>query len=486
MPKRIFFAGMMLCGLLSNPACASHLVGGEFYYNYLGDTTVSGKLLQKYRVTLLIYQDCINGVADAIAQDNPAYFTAYENGNNAPYQIDTNIYYDANPASGGAIAVTVGFVSSPCGTVSGDQLAPNCLLRKKFVKDYYFPPSAAGYTVVYQRCCRSSSIINITDPGDQGVTYSCTIPGSSVSGNNSAVFKQYPPQIICRALPVQLDLSASDPDGDSLTYEFSEMYDGASNADIKPKVADPPPFNKIDFYPPYTFDNPISSGPVAQLGQTTGKLWLSPYRTGRYALAVKCNEWRNGTLINFVVREFELTISDCSNVQNIFKPDAGPDRTIVAGETVQFNATGGSRYFWLPGDHLSNAYSSDPLGSFPDPGEFIYQVTASNDSGCNGLDTVKVTVLDHAEIRVPNAFTPNGDGLNDLLIPLQSGNCVLQHFKIVNRWGNVLYQTSMPGTGWDGTTKGTPQSTGSYFWMATYTDNNGVTRTSSGNVLLIR
>jgi hypothetical protein len=230
---------------------ASHIVGGGFTYSYLGDTVVSGQTLQKYRVSLELYQDCVTGVPEAIAQDNPAFFTLYEVGGSTPKQVDTNIYY--SPTTG-SVTVTQGSVSSPCGIVPTEALPALCLLKKTFSKIYYLAEHANGYVVVSQRCCRNAGIENIMNPGDNGSTYYCTIPPKSTApNNNSAQFNLYPPQLICKNTSMVFDHSATDTDGDSLTYELCAPLRGANGADIKPKVATPPPYNHMTYTSPYTF-----------------------------------------------------------------------------------------------------------------------------------------------------------------------------------------------------------------------------------------
>ena len=246
MLKKLYAILLLVILISSLDAMASHIVGGDFTYRYLGDTSISGVTHRKYKVSLYIYQDCQNGVAEAIAQDNPAYLTVYEN-DGSIVQFDTNIVYDATPNSGGSISVPANF-SNDC----VKNIPQLCLYRKRFEKTYYLKPSNVGYVVVYQRCCRNANIANVVDPGDKGASYYCLIPRTTVT-NNSAVFKNYPPQVICQSNPLYYDNSATDADGDSLSYEFCPAEEGASGPDIKPRIASPPPFDTVDYYPPYSF-----------------------------------------------------------------------------------------------------------------------------------------------------------------------------------------------------------------------------------------
>ena len=89
---------------------------------------------------------------------------------------------------------------------------------------------------------------------------------------------------------------------------------------------------------------------------------------------------------------------------------------------------------------------------------------------------------------MPNAFTPNGDGIDDIFrIPPQVAPATIKSFSVFNRWGQKIFYTENGGKGWDGTLNGQMQPEGSYVWMIQYTD--AVTNkfeTASGTVILIR
>ena len=89
---------------------------------------------------------------------------------------------------------------------------------------------------------------------------------------------------------------------------------------------------------------------------------------------------------------------------------------------------------------------------------------------------------------MPKGFSPNGDGNNDRLYPILVGIAQLKYFRIYNRWGNLLFETtsSAPTQGWDGTFKGSPQPVETYTWIAEGADIDGLTVKRGGNTLLIR
>jgi gliding motility-associated-like protein len=87
---------------------------------------------------------------------------------------------------------------------------------------------------------------------------------------------------------------------------------------------------------------------------------------------------------------------------------------------------------------------------------------------------------------MPNAFSPNGDGLNDRLRPIWRGIAQVRYFRVFNRYGQVIFETSDPQVGWDGTFKGKQQMPGNYVWEAAGYGFRGNSVRQLGNVVLIR
>jgi gliding motility-associated-like protein len=452
---------------------ASHLVGGEFTYRYVG-RSISG--LQHYQVTLTLYKDCINGQPDALAQDNPAFIAIYDAAGHI-FQVDTTIFkppIDTLPFN----------PETRCGYAQLYAATQVCMLKQTFVKDYYFPENNDGYTIAYQRCCRNANLNNVTNAGDAGSTYYCRIPPSNVAAyNTSAVFKHNPPPVICVNNSLVFDHSATDADGDSLTYELCPAFSGATESNIKP-IPSPPPYDTANYQLPFSYSNPISGSVSLQISVTNGTLSVIPDKVGRYLITVCCNEWRNGRLINTLRREFQVAVVECAFFANSFHPLISRDTVIMVGESVAFQASGSSFYNWSPGQFLTDSTSSTPTGHFILPGTFQYVLRATSDSGCSGNDTLRILVLPFSGFFVPNAFSPNDDGNNDIFRPLPILNSTMKSFKVFNRKGNLVHSSTTDG--WDGTYKGVKQDLGVYFWELLYEDNTGKTRFKKGDVTLVR
>lgn len=169
-------------------------------------------------------------------------------------------------------------------------------------------------------------------------------------------------------------------------------------------------------------------------------------------------------------------------------PTAGPDTSIVLGETVQLNATGGSRYFWYPPYGLSSVNTASPVALFDEPvNEVHYTVLIYNEAGCVDSASITLTVFTTPpSVFVPTGFTPNNDGRNDLLRPIAVGMKKIERFSVYNRYGQQVFSTTINGMGWDGKINGVLQRTSVYVWMVQAVDFNGKKYISKGTSTLIR
>jgi gliding motility-associated-like protein len=106
--------------------------------------------------------------------------------------------------------------------------------------------------------------------------------------------------------------------------------------------------------------------------------------------------------------------------------------------------------------------------------------------GCVTIDSVRVSVFENSDIFVPKAFSPNKDGKNDLLFPFLVNIKTLKYFRIYNRWGQRMFQTSESKDGWDGIYNNIPQPLDTYTWVVEGIDVNGITIFKKGQTVLLR
>jgi gliding motility-associated-like protein len=167
---------------------------------------------------------------------------------------------------------------------------------------------------------------------------------------------------------------------------------------------------------------------------------------------------------------------------------AGRDTTVIAGQKLQLHAMGGIRYEWQPATGLSDAAIADPIALYNAPSTGIpYTCYVYNEAGCMDSAFIRVKVFQTPpSVFVPNAFTPNSDGKNDVVRPIAAGMARIDMFQIFNRWGQMVFNTTISEYGWDGTIAGKPQPSGTYVWLVKAIDHTGAPYVQRGTVLLIR
>lgn len=139
---------------------------------------------------------------------------------------------------------------------------------------------------------------------------------------------------------------------------------------------------------------------------------------------------------------------------------------------------------WSPATGLDVSTSRTPV--FNDDTERLYTITLTTDAGCVTVDTQVVKINKSIVILVPNSFTPNDDGVNDVLRPFMIGIKELSFFRIYNRWGQQIFQTSKIDDGWDGRLKGLPLSTQTVVWMLEGIGADNSKYHTKGSTILIR
>jgi gliding motility-associated-like protein len=175
------------------------------------------------------------------------------------------------------------------------------------------------------------------------------------------------------------------------------------------------------------------------------------------------------------------------DVYRRIKLTAGPDKYVTVGDTATLTPaiTGTAvSYYWSPGMYINNVNTLNPKVN-PPLGDITYTLHAMSGPGCgNGTDDVVVHVYD--SMYIPNAFTPNNDGHNDVFRVLPFDNYTLNRLTIYNRWGRVVFNTANPGEGWDGCFNQQPQPPGTYIYYLEMTAKSGHKLQRRGTLVLIR
>jgi gliding motility-associated-like protein len=165
------------------------------------------------------------------------------------------------------------------------------------------------------------------------------------------------------------------------------------------------------------------------------------------------------------------------------------DSIVFIGETVVLAAitNGNFSYSWTPVSGLSNATIQNPTAN--PISNTTYYVVITDSNGCSNRDSVFVEVravlCNEPEIFIPNAFTPNSDGSNDVVYV--RGNTIKElTFKIYDRWGEKVFETNNPAKGWDGYYKGKIATPAVYVYYIEAVCFNNEKFFKKGNITLVR
>jgi gliding motility-associated-like protein len=162
-----------------------------------------------------------------------------------------------------------------------------------------------------------------------------------------------------------------------------------------------------------------------------------------------------------------------------------PDEALVKyGTTIQLLASGGYLYSWTPPSVVSDPNIVNPIATITGPKTII--LTGIDENGCRNTDSLHVGVDYRDPIFIPSAFSPNGDGKNDIF---KIGSITFQkllEFRVFNRWGEEVYSTTDPSKGWDGRFKGVPQEIGLYHYLIRVAYPDSKVETYKGDVTLVK
>lgn len=161
--------------------------------------------------------------------------------------------------------------------------------------------------------------------------------------------------------------------------------------------------------------------------------------------------------------------------------DAGDNELIKYGESIMLQASGALSYWWEPNSSLSSQIIANPVAK-PQVTS-TYYVYGTSMEGCKAKDSVTVEVTN---AMVPNAFSPNYDGLNDVFrVKIMNDNVKLKALRVYNRWGQELFYSADMNIGWTGNYRGKPCDNGTYFYLIEYSIGEKL-YTERGDLTLIR
>lgn len=339
-----------------------------------------------FQITLKIYRDC--SAAEAAPFDDPLQIYVY---NSAGTLVDSLVL--SFPGSENLDPD----LTNPC----IEHVPDLCVQEAIYIGTINLPPSVGGYDIVYQRCCRNSTIVNLSSPISTGATYTEHIPDPGTIVNSSARFTNFPPIVICGNYPFNFDHTATDPDGDELVYEFFNPYDGASFDAPDPVPALGPPYNPVIFAFPYSYSYPIASSPAFDINSITGFLSGTPTALGQFVVGIAVKEYRAGVLINTHYRDFQFNITDCEPTIVASLP---PQINNCSNYTIEFEngSYGTDEFYWdfgVDGITTDVSVEKNPTYTYPDTGTYVVMLVAFPGQICS--DTTFTTVKIYPQL-IPN------------------------------------------------------------------------------------
>jgi len=244
---------------------------------------------------------------------------------------------------------------------------------------------------------------------------------------------------------------------------------------------------------PVIFDAHVTNGSAQPTFQ-----WLlggNPV-PGDDSAAYHTDSLRNGDIVTCVITSDDvcgLAKSNSIPVHIITPPTIGPNQTLSIryGQTVTLNpdVTGTiDSWLWTPGATLSDSTIENPIASPRTTTDYKFTITAT---GC-GTDSGYILVDVYTPLSIPNAFTPNGDGHNDIFYVLTGPTgSQIEQLAVFGRWGQIVFQThdaapGDPSRGWNGYLDGQPAPPGTYIYQLVMRFSDGSKQVYKGTLLLIR
>lgn len=312
----ILFVLSVGCVFFTGQLVATHLIGGNISYTYGGsDPNNPGNTL--YSLTFQAYLDC-NSI-----NWNPGSPTGFPED-----PITLGVYegslQDSVLSREQTMQMTVaGFdIIEPRLPAGCTFSIPTCVALVEYTGTVSLGPSASGYHIMYDRCCRPGGINNLLNSGSQTLTYKCFIPSEENSTNllpnNSASFTDTLASFICLNDTATIPNSAFDADGDSIAYKLVTPFEGLTTQGNPVPNWNGPGFVTYPNPPPLitwaaNHNETQKFGPTGfqSINPVNGNTRFMADVPGTYVATVEIEEYRNGRLISLTRRDMQLLVVSC-------------------------------------------------------------------------------------------------------------------------------------------------------------------------------
>ncbi|MFL5764615.1 MAG: gliding motility-associated C-terminal domain-containing protein [Bacteroidia bacterium] len=402
---------------MNNPVTAA----GQYYYTY---TDPSGCTAQSDTTALsLLAAPLLAAIPDtSVCAGTPLTYTATNDSS-----LVVSWYDAAHNFLAGGFTYSISTVTGPTILIVEATDTNGCTSLSNTITISITPPVASPILTVSDSICTGDSLV-LSANSLAGYTYYWSGPGGFSSGSIS---------------PLIYPVTASS--GGIYQLYVVNGYCVSDTGSVTITTVDPPTITASG-------DIVICAGNSAMLsavsstgnyswstGETTSAVSVAPVSTTTYSVQASN---RCGTVSDDVT----VTINPNPLV------NAGPDMTLISGETGTINASASTgTYSWTPSAGLSCINCLEPVVDTNATGTYYLTVTDAN--GCSSTDEITVIISEECSAFFPNAFSPNGDGVNDVF-RIKGDNITSVRMMIFDRWGEKVFETNDKNSGWDGKYKG--------------------------------
>lgn len=333
----------------------------------------------------------------------------------------------------------------------GNIASPNCRVTSKFIPLHVWAPQA--FSIVGPDTVCEGTLLRLSGPA--AIDYEWTGPDGFTSNQDSLLFN-----------PVSVNQQG--------TYKLTLITSGGCTSEAEKTAL----VQGNDLTVSIHQDSEFCQGTSVTLNAANINA-VYQWNSGEQSPSISVD---TAGFYKVVVSKGACVRSDSVTLREILRPvvNLGNDTTICIGEPDTLNATfpDAGNYMWQDGS-TDSVYQVSQSGT--------YSVVVSNQCG-TAIGMIHVNMVECADHLIfPTAFSPNGDGMNDIFRPKVLLRVTRYQLRIFDRWGRQIFQSDNPTTGWDGTYKGYPQPIGGYVWSVNYIrerDNKLIIQ--SGPILLIR
>ena len=345
----------ILTALIPFSSYSDHIIGGDFSVQHVDGNT--------FLAVLTLYRDC--------------------NGGGAPFDPTVNITVFDNVTNDHITDLDFQFTNLNVvdAELGNSCFTPDiCMEIGTYEAEFTLDNNPNGYYLSKERCCRNDLSINLLGT-DLGFVFTLDVP-DPVLQNSSPEFGEFPTEaFFCVNGEVQIDFGATDVDGDSLVYGFTEPLNGESTAFApNPDVATPKPYDVVMWAPGYTTNDQVGGTNPMSINPETGLITAQPDLVGIFTIAVKVEEYRDGEKIGEIRRELQLASSVCAiDLPSVIStPDNDTVFDVLANTELCFDITatdpneGDTLFLFAEGELFDGSVM--PLATFP-PADSISAVT---------------------------------------------------------------------------------------------------------------